>query len=117
METSKGKGGSLGLSYPMLARSNYTAWSLKMRVFMQAHEVWEAIEPSDPKAVIEVKKDKVALAMIYQGIPEEMLMSISEKKTAKEAWESLKTMCLGADRVKTGKGANIEVRIRVTKYG
>ena len=41
METSKGKESSFGLSYPMLTKTNYTAWSMKMRVFMQAHGVWE----------------------------------------------------------------------------
>lgn len=49
MEANKIRGGSLGLSYPMLAKSNYTAWSLKMRVFMQAHEVWETIDPAIQK--------------------------------------------------------------------
>lgn len=69
----------------MLARSNYTVWAMKMKVFMQAHEVWEAIEPSDPKTPVVEKKDKIALAMIYQGVPEEMLLALAEKKTAKEA--------------------------------
>lgn len=70
---------------------------------MQAQGVWLAVEPSDPKATVEEKTDKVALAMIYQGIPEEMLLSITDKKTAKEAWEALKTMCLGAERVKKAR--------------
>ena len=103
MDVGKVKGGSVGLTYPMLARSNYTAWALKMKVFMQAQGVWIAVEPSDAKAVIEEKTDKVALAMIYQGIPEDMLLSIAEKKTAKEAWEAIKTMCQGADRVKKAR--------------
>lgn len=30
------KGGSIGLSYPVLSKGNYTAWSMKMKVFMQA---------------------------------------------------------------------------------
>ena len=85
MDANKMKGGSFGLTYPMLARSNYTAWSVKMKVFMQAQGVWNAMEPTDVKAVIEEKTDKIALAMIYQGIPEEILLSVVEKKSAKEA--------------------------------
>lgn len=69
MDVSKLKGGSVGLSYPTLTRENYTAWSMKMRVIMQAHNVWEAVEPSDPKGAVEGKTNNVALAMIYQGIP------------------------------------------------
>lgn len=87
----------------MLSRSNYGAWAIKMRVFMQAHGVWDAVEPRTANTVVEVKKDKMALAVIYQGIPEEFVMSLSEKKSAKETWEALRTMFVGADRVKTAR--------------
>ncbi|XP_074362300.1 uncharacterized protein LOC141702534 [Apium graveolens] len=101
MENSKAKDGTIGLTYPMLNRGNYTAWALKMKVYMQAHEVWIAIESDDTKLPIEDQTDKIALVAIYQGIPEDVLLSVAEKKTAKEAWDAFKTMCLGADRVKT----------------
>ncbi|XP_074324274.1 uncharacterized protein LOC141661189 [Apium graveolens] len=84
--------GLVGLSYPVLTMGNYTAWSMKIRVIMQAHGVWEAIENNDPKAAVERKTDRIALAMIYQGIPEDYLLSIAEKLTAKDAWEAIKTM-------------------------
>ena len=59
--------------------------------------------PTDPKAVVEDKTDKIAMAAIYQSIPEDILLSIAEKKTAKEVWEGIKVMCQGADRVKNAK--------------
>lgn len=65
IEASKLKEGSAGLSYPTLTRENYTAWSIKMKVFMQAQGVWDAVEPSDPKVTVEGKTDNIALAMIY----------------------------------------------------
>ncbi|KAK1400343.1 CCHC-type domain-containing protein [Heracleum sosnowskyi] len=103
MNVGKGKG-SMGLSYPMLTKTNYTVWSMKMKVLMQAHGVWEAVEQSDPKAVVvDERVDKVAMAMIYQSVPEEILLSLSEKKQAKEVWEALKTMCQGANRAKVAK--------------
>ena len=71
MDTQKQKEGSVGLHYPMLAKSNYTAWSLKMKVFMEAQGVWEAVDPIDPEVAVDKKIDKVALAAIYQSIPEE----------------------------------------------
>ncbi|KAJ9560140.1 hypothetical protein OSB04_005300 [Centaurea solstitialis] len=91
------------LHYPMLSRNNYAAWAIKMKVFMQAQGVWDAVEPKNQREVVEVKKDKMALAAIYQGIPEDLLLSLAEKQTAKEAWGTLKTMYMGADRVKTAK--------------
>ena len=102
-ETDKSKESAVGLNYPMLTKSNYTVWSLKVKVFMQAHGIWEAVEPKDPEAVIEEKKDKLALAAIYQCIPDDMLLTIVEKTTAKGAWDAIKTMCLGADRVRKAK--------------
>ncbi|XP_074341863.1 uncharacterized protein LOC141679258 [Apium graveolens] len=103
MDVNKVKGGSIGLSYPMLAKSNYTAWALKMKVFMQVQGVWTAVEQNDPKTPVEEKSDKVAMAMIYQGIPEEVLLSIAEKQTTKDVWEAIKTLCQGADRVKKAR--------------
>lgn len=103
MDVKKNKVGSIGLTYPMLNRSNYTAWALKMKLFIQAQGVWSAIEPTDAKAPVEEKSDKVALAMVYQGIPEDIILSVTDKKTAKEAWEAIMTLCQGADRVKQAK--------------
>lgn len=103
MDAVKAKESTLNLSYPTLTKANYTAWSLKMRVFMQAHGIWDAIEPKDPKATADVKVDKMAMAAIYQAIPEDILLSVAEKKTAKEVWTAIKTMCLGADKVKKAK--------------
>lgn len=99
----KDKNGSVTLNYLMLTKTNYTAWSIKMRVCMQAHGIWEAIEPVNEATIVEDKIDKVALAAIYQAIPEDILLLVAEKKTAKSAWEAIKVMCLGADRVKNAR--------------
>ncbi|KAL8100179.1 hypothetical protein AgCh_032433 [Apium graveolens] len=111
MDVGKHKGGSMGLSYPMLTKSNYTTWSMKMRVLIQAHGVWDAVESNDPKdgaakegaVAVDDRLDKVALAMIYQSIPEEILLSMAEKKKAKDAWVAIKTMSQGAEKVKAAK--------------
>ncbi|XP_074349271.1 uncharacterized protein LOC141689013 [Apium graveolens] len=66
METSKVKESTISLSYPMLARGNYMKLSLKMKLYMQAHGVWVAVEPKDPKKEVEETTDKLALAAIYQ---------------------------------------------------
>nr|GEY22129.1 hypothetical protein [Tanacetum cinerariifolium] len=97
------KDGPITLHYPMLSRNNYAAWAIKMRVFMQAQGVWDTVEPRTSNTVVEVKKDKMALAAIYQGIPEDLLLSLAEKESAKDAWNTLKIMYMGEDRVKTAK--------------
>ena len=50
---------------------------------MQAQGVWDAVEPRTANTVVKVKKDKMALAAIYQGIPEDMLLSLAKKQTTK----------------------------------
>lgn len=69
---------------------------------MQAQGVWHAVE-AESKTDVEEKTDKIAMAAIYQSIPEDILLSVAEKKTVKETWEAVKTMCLGADKVKKAR--------------
>ncbi|XP_074326571.1 uncharacterized protein LOC141664515 [Apium graveolens] len=107
-KSSKHKEGLIGLSFPMLTKTNYTARAMKMRIFMQAHSVWEAIDPKDPKAAVEDKIDKRALAMIYPSIPDELMLTLAERKTAKDAWEAIKTVSLGAIKVKQAKAQTLK---------
>lgn len=74
---------------------------------MQAQGVWDAVEPSNPKAAIEEKTDKIALDMIYQGIPEEILMSLTDKKSTKDAWEAIKTVSQGAERIRKARAQTL----------
>ncbi|XP_020270587.1 glycine-rich RNA-binding protein 7-like [Asparagus officinalis] len=108
------KVGSLTLQYPTLSRDNYASWAIKMKVYMKAQDVWDAIEPAAGVSV-EHRKDQMALAAIYQGIPEETLMVIAEKQTAKEAWETLKTMHLGADRVRNAKVQTLKSKFELLR--
>ncbi|KAJ8900212.1 hypothetical protein K2173_024852 [Erythroxylum novogranatense] len=88
---------SVSLKYPLLTKSNYSAWAIKMKVYMKAQDVWQAVKSEGP---IDPREDMMALAAIYQGISEETLLQLGEKETAKEAWDALKVMNLGAERVK-----------------
>ncbi|KAL8155018.1 hypothetical protein AgCh_000406 [Apium graveolens] len=94
MEKTKLKDGIIGLSYPILARGNYTAWDLKIKAFMKADEVWNVVEVSkEDKSTVDEKQDQIALAAKYQSISEDVLLSVAEKETAREAWKAIRTMC------------------------
>lgn len=43
-------------------------------------------------------------------IPEDMLLSLAEKETSKEVWDTIKIMFMGAYRVKTAKNRDIDGR-------
>ena len=44
----------------------------------KAQGVWGAIE-GDPKIVLDERTIQIALVAIYQGVPEEVLLTIAEK--------------------------------------
>jgi len=58
--------------------------------------LWDAVE-SDK---VERRRDRLALGAMIRGVPPEMHSMLLNKKSAKEAWEAIKSMRLGADRVK-----------------
>ncbi|KAK1353667.1 hypothetical protein POM88_052032 [Heracleum sosnowskyi] len=111
-ETGKTKDGAVSLNYPMLSRGNYTAWAMKMKVYLQAHGVWVAVESKEKDAVVDDRTDKIALAAIYHGVPEDVLLSLAEKETAKDAWEAIKVMCQGADRVKKARVQTLKTEFK-----
>ena len=57
----------------------------------------------------------MALAAIYQAILEDVLLMLDETDTAKEAWETLKMMHMGADRVKEAKAQNLRSDFEVIR--
>jgi hypothetical protein len=86
------------VQYPMLSESNYAAWAIKMEAYMRAQGVWDAVG-----AEVSGRKNQMALATIYQAIPEGTLFLLSQKKTAKSAWEALRTMHIGDQRLRDAK--------------
>ena len=53
-----------------------------MRIILRSLGVWVAIKGD---AQIDEEKDQGALAAISQAIPDDIMMSIAEKETTKEA--------------------------------
>ena len=67
---------------PMLNSSNYTTWAIRMQIILEANGLWEAIEPQSTTKSDE-KRDKTAIAYLYQSLPEDQLLLISKYKSAK----------------------------------
>jgi uncharacterized membrane protein YgcG len=68
-----------------------------MQVNYEALEIWEVIEPGTN---VKRAQDRQAMSALLRSVPKEMWATLGSKKTVKEAWELVKTMRLGADRVK-----------------
>lgn len=84
------------LMWPMLTRTNYQEWSSHVQCNLEAMFLWNAI--TDDK--IERRRDRLALGAMLRGVPTDMHPMLLNKKTVKEAWEAIKSMRLGADRMK-----------------
>lgn len=84
--------------WPMLTRSNYAEWSMLMQCNLEAMEVWETIEPGGGS--VKRSQDRQAMACVLRSVPKEMWQLLGSKKSVKEAWEAVKSMRVGADRIK-----------------
>nr|KAJ0224693.1 hypothetical protein LSAT_V11C100031930 [Lactuca sativa] len=91
---------TMTLQCPVLSSTNYTIWAMRMRAIFNVHGVWEAI---DPGVNGDAKKNNIAIALLFQAIPEEQTLLIGNLTTAKEMWEVLKTRHLGADRIREAR--------------
>ena len=84
-------------NYPVLTKTNYNDWALVMKIKLEAKCLWGAIEPS---GVIERHVDRMALDAICSAVPSEMISTLAVKESAKEAWESIRVMRVGDDRIR-----------------
>lgn len=53
--------------------------------------------------MVEEEKDQGALATISQAVPVEVMMTIAEKQTTNEAWDAIKEIRVGEDRVRKAR--------------
>ncbi|XP_021971387.1 uncharacterized protein LOC110866552 [Helianthus annuus] len=87
---------------PILKPTNYTVWEIRIKKILEANGLWETNEPTK-KYTMDVKKDKSAIAYLFQAIPEDVVLQVANCKTAKEIWENLKTRHVGVDRVQKAR--------------
>ena len=58
------KEGLVSLQYPTLSRINYSAWTMKMKVYLHAQGVWDAIESTESLDSLDERKDQMTFAAI-----------------------------------------------------
>ncbi|WVZ66256.1 hypothetical protein U9M48_015503 [Paspalum notatum var. saurae] len=100
------------VTYPMLTRTNYTEWSLVMRVNLQAAGLWEVVNTGEG----EYRDDRNALAALLRAVPQEMQAGLAVKETAKEAWEAIKAVRVGVERVKEANAEKLRKEFNELKF-
>ncbi|XP_048620011.1 uncharacterized protein LOC106393659 [Brassica napus] len=91
--------GSASIQCLMLTSTNYTVWSMKMKVLLHVHEVWDTIEPGSD----DQKKKDVLIALLFQSVPETLILHVGDQTASKEIWNTIKSQHLGADRVREAR--------------
>lgn len=97
----------------MLSLDGYTVWAIKAHAILDAHTLWEAVAPGD--SPVNNKKCKTARALILQGLPEDVLLSVATKTTAREVWDSLSVRFVGAERVRAARRATLHSELDRTR--
>ena len=87
------------IKFPMLTTSNYTVWCMRMKIALKVSEVWETIEPG----IKDEKKNNMAIAFLFQSIPEALILQVGDLDTAKGVWDAIKSRNLGAERVREAR--------------
>ena len=91
--------GPAAVKFPMLTSSNYTVWSMRMKIALKVSEVWEVIDPGTK----DEKKNNMAIAFLFQSIPEALILQVGDIDTAKGVWDAIKARHVGAERVKEAR--------------
>ncbi|KAF2305003.1 hypothetical protein GH714_000986 [Hevea brasiliensis] len=108
---------SLGNGPPMFNGENYHIWEIKMKSYLKALNLWDAVEngadppPLGPNPTLNqiknfeeasVRKPK-ALTCLHSSVTDVIFTRIMAYETPKEVWDKLKEEFEGSDRVKKVK--------------
>ena len=80
--------------WPTLTLTNYVEWAAVMKVRLQVRHMWEAVR----YGYVDYDQDRRALDALIAAVPPEMQFSLSNKRTAKEAWDAITAARVGSDR-------------------
>ena len=91
------------LPFPMLTRTNYAAWAIRMKYILRTNGAWGAVGPEKASGGVEQSKDELALTIISQSIDDETLLRVAKKETAADVWAALRSMHVGVERVREAR--------------
>nr|GEW53425.1 zinc finger, CCHC-type [Tanacetum cinerariifolium] len=94
--------GNVSLQCPKLTETNYTRWALMMETILKAYGIRKMIIAKEGVTTNE-KKENTSKAIIFQTLPQDVLMQVAQYSTAKEVWDSIKVKHLGANLVQKAR--------------
>ncbi|CAA7059396.1 unnamed protein product [Microthlaspi erraticum] len=89
--SNKEVGGSSSIKCPMLTSSNYTFWSIRMKALLKVNKAWDVIDTGS----MDGDKNDMAIALLFQSIPETLVLRFGELTSAKKVWLAIQTVHVG----------------------
>ena len=89
--------------FPRFGRENYGVWAATMACAMESHGLWDIVDPGGDefkKGGAQRRRDRQAATAIYSAMPMDLMQHLISKETAKDVWETIKTLQLGHERVR-----------------
>ena len=100
----------LGIGPPLFTGENYHIWVIKMKAYLKALSLWEAVEvgkdppppgPNPTMAQIRTHKEMKArkpraFTCIHSALAKSIFTNIMDCETPKKAWEKLKVQFEGS---------------------
>ncbi|PWA62230.1 hypothetical protein CTI12_AA211690 [Artemisia annua] len=114
VETSKkDEGGmSMTLQCPILDSTNYTIWAIKIKALFNVYGIWGALEP---QGEVDTKKNTMAIAYLFQALPEQLTLQVAHHTKAAVMWKDLKARFVGIDKVKEARLQTLELEFETLK--
>lgn len=91
--------GPPSIQCPMLNSTNYTVGAMRMKVLLKVSKVWEVVDAES----LDGDKNDMATALLFQSIPEALILQIGRLDTAKKVWDAIKARHMGAERVREAR--------------
>jgi hypothetical protein len=95
----EGGGGSSTVTFPTLTKANYQEWAILMRIALQGAGLWEAVDTGDATE----RQERQALGAILRSVSTEIVPALTAEDNAKVAWDTLKAMRVGDNRVREAR--------------
>jgi hypothetical protein len=89
--------------FPLLTKTNYTDWSLMMRVMLRARDLWTVVKEGTTDEV----EDQMAMEALLRGVPLEMASSLASKPSAKAMWDLLESARLSSNHARMSSAQRV----------
>ncbi|KAE8779265.1 hypothetical protein D1007_47692 [Hordeum vulgare] len=74
------------LPFPLLTRTNYAAWAMRMKYLLRANGAWAAVDGEASSMEVDKGKDEMPMTIISQSIDDTTVLRIAEKETVADVW-------------------------------